>query len=74
MKSIGINLKGLCIDVILGKSVDMSLVNIGNVYFVDISKQTHFSFGQPAVFSAVYKQRIVSTCYISVQLKTSIHQ
>ena len=66
--------KGLCIDVILGKSVDMSLVNIGNVYFVDISKQTHFPIGQPAVFSAVYKQRIVSTRYISVQLKTSIHQ
>ena len=40
--------KGLCIDVILGKSVDMSLVNIGNVYIVDISKQTHFPIGQPA--------------------------
>ena len=32
-----ISSKGSCIDVILGKSVDMSSVNIGNVYIVDIS-------------------------------------
>ena len=42
--------KGLGIHVILEKSVDMSSVNIGNVYIGDISEQTHFPIGLSQLF------------------------
>ena len=53
-------LKGLCIDMILGKTVDMSSVNIGNIYIVDIWEQTHFPYWSQPAF---YQQRLVNTLY-----------